>query len=53
MVDGHLPAVIFSEEYDIQSAEKEIKIHKYKIKEFFGIQNDVHEIHLDYGIIYS
>ncbi len=53
MIDGHLPAVIFSEEYDIKSAEKQIKIHKYKIKDFFEIKNDIDEIHLDYGIIYS
>jgi len=53
MTNGHLPAVIFSEDYDILSPKKEIKIYKYKIKEFFEIKNDIDEIHLDYGIIYS
>lgn len=48
-----MPAVIFCEQYDKVSLKKQIKTYKYKIKDFFQIKNDIDELHLDYGVVYS
>jgi hypothetical protein len=53
MMNGGLPVVIFSEEYDTNAKKTEIKTYKKPIKDFLKIKNDISELHLDYGIIYS
>lgn len=53
LINTSLPVVIFSNDYDDKEKKESIVTHMYKIQDFLGIKNQVDELHMDYGIIYS
>lgn len=50
MMNTQLPTITFSEEPTVLSDNK---IYNYKIKDFFWIINNIDELNLDYGIVFS
>jgi len=52
MVNSSLPAIVFCEDYN-NDENKNIVTYKYKIKDFLKIENDIEDLHLDYGVMFS
>ena len=50
MVNTELPTITFSEDLPDQS---QAKIYNYPIKDFLEIKNEIDELRIDYGIIFS
>jgi hypothetical protein len=48
LMNTELPTITFLEQNN-----KEEKIHRYMIKDFLDIQNEINDINLDYGVVFS
>lgn len=53
MMNTSLPTVTFCEEYDMKDQFSGRRTNNYKIKDFLGVTNELEELNLDYGVIFS
>lgn len=53
MMNTSLPTITFCEDYDVKKNDMDFTPYAYKIKDFLWISNQLEELHLDYGVIFS